>query len=92
MISAAFANKVFDVLVEHASVNPSLRDNFVYIHTHEDCREYRVQGALGFGGKYRARKNTVDCYPEDETAARRETIQIVNALLAQIPPDDERGG
>jgi len=36
----------------------------------EPCTEWRFQGSLGFGGKFRYPRMSVDCYPEDETPAR----------------------
>jgi hypothetical protein len=53
------------------------------------CHEFRFQGALGFGGKFRNNGNNsntpyVDCYPEDETPARREMIAKANARLSAL--------
>lgn len=53
-----------------------------------DGREWRFQGALGFGGKLRVNSNRecpyVDCYSEDVTAERFAMIEKANARLAQI--------
>lgn len=53
------------------------------------CGEYRFQGKLGFGGKFRNNGNFnntpyVDCYGEDETAERREMINRANARIAAL--------
>lgn len=57
------------------------------------CREYRFQGNLGFGGKFRNNGNNggvpyIDCYPEDETPARRAIIDDVNEKFRQIFSSD----
>ncbi len=48
------------------------------------CDEFRFQGRLGFGGKYRRKTNTVDCYPEDETPGRLVLIAETNAALSEL--------
>lgn len=82
------ARAVLKILVE-ASCHRTLRDydeySFVY-HVTRDCMEYRLNGSLGFGGKFRNngnRSNTphVDCYPEDETPERLARIEAVNKRL-----------
>lgn len=47
--------------------------------------EFRLQGALGFGGKLRVYPDRifVDCYSEDETPARKAIIERTNAALAE---------
>jgi 5'(3')-deoxyribonucleotidase len=59
-----------------------MRDTFLYAHCHEvPTREWRFQGSLGFGGKYRSETNRVDCYREDETSKRLELIEQMNEAL-----------
>jgi hypothetical protein len=65
------------------------REGFTQAHldTAYPCTEWRFQGNLGFGGKFRLRSDlscAVDCYPEDETPARRETIQKANSALKEL--------
>lgn len=62
---------------------------FVQNHMAKDypAQEWRFQGSLGFGGKFRSTPTLhcrVDCYPEDETPARRETITKANAALEAL--------
>ena len=54
------------------------------IFVKEGGREYRFIGTLGFGGKiyYSISKGFwVDCYPEDLTDERAETIKEINRSL-----------
>lgn len=82
------ANQIFDILVKECGASEYWRNNFVHIHSepHGRCQEYRFQGSLGFGGKFRNRENRwfVDCYKEDETPERLETIKRTNDLLKQL--------
>ena len=74
---------VYQILMEEAGAPINLRENFVYVMANEDCREYRFQGSLGFGGKlYNERgRLRVSCYPEDETPERRIVIDKTNQRL-----------
>ena len=79
------ANKVYDILVELGGAVENMRDSFVYAHMSKDvCTEWRFQGKLGFGGKYRSEYNTVDCYREDETKKRLKIIDKINNKLKEI--------
>lgn len=84
-------DKVYDVLVMEAGAfgHPDDKASFVYAHQARGCREYRFMGSLGFGGKYRSRTNTVDCYPEDMTPERAEIIARTNAALASLEGGDD---
>jgi hypothetical protein len=80
------ANKVWDILVEHAGASESERDGFVaYLASDVHYgHEYRFQGIFGFGGKlhyYRGSPPYVDSYPEDFTETRRIAAAKINALL-----------
>ena len=60
-----------------------------------ECQEYRFQGALGFGGKFRNNGNFdntpyVDCYPEDRTPERMAMIERANTRLARLFGTDHR--
>lgn len=82
MMTRERAEAVYDILQREAGAPAgSVRDSFVYIHSTEDCPEFRFGGLLGFGGKYRAPRNRVDCYQEDETPERLAVIERTNAAL-----------
>lgn len=95
-LTEAEATAVWDVLVEHAeaSTDPLDRFDFVQNQTREAVSEWRLQGVLGFGGKFRRNRIrvdgertetwTVDCYREDETPARLAAIEATNAALAAL--------
>lgn len=75
------------VLVEEcgASAHPIDKQSFVYEYTTDSPgSEWRFQGSLGFGGKFRYPKFSVDCYPEDATLTRRAAIEAANAKLAAL--------
>lgn len=82
------ANAVFDILVTYAGANESIREDFVYHQSTSVCDEYRFQGALGFGGKFRrswgrsGERWYVDQYPEDETPESVRKIDDTNLMLA----------
>ena len=71
---------LFDILVAVAGTHKSYRDDFIRCMA-EGCREYRIGGPLGFGGKYWPETNRVTCYPEDETPQRKEIIERTNYAL-----------
>lgn len=79
------ANAIYDMLMEECGLNEHLRENFVFSEV-EGCREYRFQGALGFGGKFRNNGNGVyvDCYPEDMTPEREKMIELANTRLREM--------
>ena len=72
---------VYDILTMHAGAPERDRDGFVHVHSKTGCAEWRFQGSLGFGGKYRAATNSIDCYSEDETSKRKALIENVNIKL-----------
>ena len=79
-------NKVYDILVEMGGASESMRSSFIQNHLDEQfpCYEWRFMGKLGYGGKYRSRKNAVDCYSEDETPERMKLIEQINEVLQKI--------
>lgn len=88
----------FTVLVEECGASESGREMFLAMADEvrrEAPVEYRFQGALGFGGKFRMSHGIggrlfmyVDCYPEDEMPERREMIARANRRLARLEPLD----
>lgn len=80
------ARDVYAILVTEAGARGgSDLDSFVLHFAGENpTNEWRFCGSLGFGGKFRFPRMTVDCYPEDETAERRSTIEKTNAKLREL--------
>ena len=93
MITEEMANKVWDVLIEHAGASSHDADRlaFVISSVGEDrLPEYRFQGALGFGGKVYLRDRRgweVYYYPEDRSQKRDAIVSRTNAALFAIPTD-----
>lgn len=97
-IDEATARAIIKILVAecgHRVIDPRDGEEFVTtVATTGDardwvCHEYRFQGALGFGGKFRNNGNNanvpyVDCYREDETKARLAMIEAANKRLAVL--------
>lgn len=92
--SMRWFGSVFNLLASIGGAHESMRADFVHHHARSNppCDEYRFQGKLGFGGKYRRKTNTVDCYSEDETPERLAIIERLNAELAKLPNDKLRHG
>jgi hypothetical protein len=90
------ANAIYDVLVRSAGASDADRASFVHEFTHpRPTHEWRFQGRLGFGGKFRHNGRSampgiylcyVDCYPEDLDDARRCVIEETNAELQRMFP------
>lgn len=78
------ANAIWDALVEHAGAAEWQREEFVQLHVAGRCDEFRFMGSLGAGGKFWRHTWTVDCYPEDLTPARQQSIAATNAALAEL--------
>ncbi len=69
-------------------MNPSKeeRDNFLFAYS-SGITEYRFCGKLGFGGKFRCRREFyVDYYQENKTKERDEMVAKANARLALLNP------
>lgn len=83
------ASTIWGILVREAGATPSesRHQEFVHLHTVENCREYRFIGLLGHGGKYRSQRNRVDCYPEDENKERLAVIERTNKALSGLDHD-----
>ena len=89
---------IFDVLVRLARASQSDLSQFAYFYAERGGRpgggddEFRFGGSLGFGGKIwwsRRRGWSVNCYREDETPARLETIKAVYEALAKFNTADQ---
>ena len=76
---------IWDVLEQHCAAPPSMWPQFEYHFP--QCREFRFQGSLGFGGKVWKRYGAgvfVNCYAEDETPERRAVVEAANQALSEI--------
>lgn len=86
-LTEAQAREAWAVLVAEAGASSDPNDEASFVHEFTGGKpgnEWRFIGTLGFGGKFRFPRLTVDCYPEDETPARRETINRTNTRLAAL--------
>lgn len=82
-----YYRKVYQVLVQEcgADENDDKARTFAHAHAAQvKCSEFRFQGGLGFGGKYRSKTNTVDYYPEDRTEERDKMVERTNNRLKGI--------
>lgn len=79
------AKMAYAVLIEECGALPSAESAFILAFTKDNpAREFRINGKLGFGGKFRWPAMAVDCYPEDHTPARAAMIQQANVRLRAI--------
>ncbi|WP_432263302.1 hypothetical protein [Cupriavidus sp. TMH.W2] len=81
------AESVWQILVNCCLASSAAEDQDAFIRglTRENpVREWRFAGALGFGGKLRFPRLTVDCYPEDLTPERQAMIDRANVQLAGL--------
>lgn len=93
-INEAVANRIYDILIRECGATEYWRQNFIVCHcvtpyTDGDsvpCREYRFQGQLGFGGKFRNHSDRwyVDYSPEDKKEWRDAFVEIANRKLQQL--------
>ncbi len=84
-LSGELKRAIWDVLVTECGADPRAWGDFW--HHFPQCREYRFQGSLGFGGKVWSTHGSrvdVTCYPEDETRERRAAIDRANVALAEL--------
>lgn len=79
-------HKIYDILENIGGASKGERNSFIYAHCESDyiCEEWRFQGKLGFGGKYRIERNMVDYYLEDETPEMIELTKEINKQLSEI--------
>lgn len=91
MISQAIADKVWDILAEHAGADerPFTRHTFCHYVVGENyVPEFQFCGWLGFGGKVCLRDGRgwhVYYNHEDKTSDREEIQQATNNALSQVP-------
>ncbi len=94
------AAEIYDILIREAGAKSGDRSTFIlHLSKANPPTEYRFQGNLGFGGKFRLRAggsepHRVDCYPEDLNPTRRSIIDLTNKALAELDTADrpEYGG
>ncbi|PZR93525.1 MAG: hypothetical protein DI537_10425 [Stutzerimonas stutzeri] len=88
------AAQAYDILVREAGAAPGDRSSFIlHLSKPSPPTEYRFQGHLGFGGKFRLRQSDqiahrVDCYPEDLDPERIAIVERTNAALATLDAED----
>lgn len=91
--SEEFYSKVYDILMTLGGApDGEYRKAFMFNFSKKEKfpdREWRFQGHLGFGGKYRNETNRVDCYQEDETPERLAIIEKINAALKELEDEKE---
>lgn len=92
MYDKEFYRKIYDLLADNGQVkfDPDWyyaeKEHFASYFIEEGGREWRFQGDLGFGGKFRADGNRhyVYCYPEDETPKRKKLILNLNEAISKL--------
>jgi hypothetical protein len=85
ILNETTAKLVYSVLIDECGALPSAESAFTLAFTEENPpREFRINGKLGFGGKFRFPGMSVDCYPEDHTPARAVMMQQANDRLRSI--------
>ena len=88
MFSPRQAAEIYAKLMELCGAPEGARESFMHAHVSAQVAtpptEFRFQGSLGFGGKFRVTRDRiyVDCYPEDRTDQRDKAIQAMNTWLA----------
>lgn len=86
-MSTALATLTYQVLVDHAGASADSDSQWAFVHYFTKPapgNEYRFQGSLGHGGKFRFPQFKVDSYPEDETPVRLAAIAKTNEQLARM--------
>lgn len=80
------ADRIWDILVVYVGASERQREDFASWFLENTGPEYRFIGSLGFGGKFwnNANKWYINCYAEDETVERKESIKMVNKLLFEL--------
>ena len=87
------ARAVYAILREQAGAGSGVDDEYSFViefTAEHPTNEWRFCGSLGFGGKFRFPRMTVDCYPEDATDDRRATIGRTNERLAELRAQFEK--
>ena len=88
IFSKQFASEVYDILIKYCDASVTEKESFIDSHSNDreygECTEWRFCGNLGFGGKYRSNRNTVDCYSEDINPKRGTIIVTTNNALQSL--------
>lgn len=80
-------SKIYDILVKQCGANEDERLAFEKSFAEpNDIFEWRIQGKLGFGGKFykTPEKMYVSCYPEDMNPKRMSIITKANKKLKDL--------
>lgn len=87
ILPPAVAKDIYDILIAHAGASDSDMARMQFdAAASSGITEYRFGGKLGFGGKFWINSGRwyVNCYPEDETPAKRAIIEATNAQLTAL--------
>lgn len=91
--SPDLAEKAYDILVATCGAKEEGRRAFCEHHndsphTTQHLSEWRIDGVLGYGGKFKQHNGHyyVACYPEDSTPERQACLAEANRLLAALFP------
>ncbi len=83
-------DRVWDILMRECGAPESLRADFLY-RMGQGVTEFRFQGKLGYGGKYRpnvySKQGSVSCYAEDLTPERVRAIRAADKALRGLKVD-----
>jgi hypothetical protein len=94
------ADAVYTILIEECGERDHAdgreRGSFVrYMTSNENGKEFRFQGALGFGGKCWINSNRpvpyVTYYPEDYSVERENMVDRANERIAALLSPKEKG-
>lgn len=95
-LATFFAAVWDDVIVSICGRSPDELDRESFVRAHcnpiHPATEWRFSGSLGFGGKFWCQSKLqcdVNCYPEDETPERLETMKKANEALKALIPEIE---
>jgi len=97
-IETEYFTAIYSILVEDGKADKNMEDSFISSHIQEGnekygaCDEWRFCGIFGFGGKYRRKRNTIDCYSEDETPKLILAMDAINIKLAKVYKDFKAKG
>ncbi len=91
-MSQIVAETIYNILIRECGASEYNRRQFVEAHCRIGfpetpvCREFRFQGVLGFGGKFRNvhGKWYVDYYQEDTREYRDAVVEIANRKLQTL--------
>lgn len=78
------ANRVYDLLVSIGGAKEEDRENFLFEVCDRKSVEYKFNGKLGSGGKYKATWNGVTYYHETKTPEIVQIAELLNYELKKI--------